>query len=287
MSNLSRGWRTDEDRRLADAARWPVLARLPDASADAIATRSAQPGVPGGIEYRFDPPQFGDSSSQTPAPIHSTIAQQPHMLERSRPRGQRGIPRRESSVLPRSNPFSNPRPRLVDSVAPTVRFLTMVALFTAAGIWIQMLGRHAQPTHLIEAPKTAAQPPVAPAKNAGDHTVPTPTATGPIESHPEPGARVGRTEGNDFAASDNSAAGPVPTAHPTVTPPHFLISAGSRVPRVRVAYSTPTATVDTSTQSVTASANNGSSGESTAGAESDEAPAVARYPGFFLDAPTR
>jgi hypothetical protein len=163
----------------------------------------------------------------------------------------------------------------------------MVALFTAAGIWIQMLGRHAQPTHLIEAPKTAAQPTVAPAKNAGDHTVPAPTATGPIEVHPESGARVGRTEGNDFAARDNSAAGPVPTAHPTVTPPHFLISAGSRVPRVRVADSTPAADADGSAQGNTTSANNASNGELTDVTESDEAAAVARYPGFFMNTPTR
>ena len=163
----------------------------------------------------------------------------------------------------------------------------MVALFTAAGIWIQMLGRHAQPTRLIEAPKTAAQPTVAPAKNAGDHTVPAPTATGPIEAHPEQGSRVGCVEGNDFASRDNSAAGPVPTAHPTVTPPHFLISAGSRVPRVRVADSTPAAAAEGSAQGRTANANNASNGESTNGGESDEAAAVARYPGFFMNTPTR
>ena len=288
MSNVPRGWTTDEGRRLADTARWPVLARLPDASADSLAERSAKPGVPGGIEYRFDPPQPGDSSARTPDSVQAAISQQPHMFERGRPMGQRGIPRRESSVLPRSNPFSNPRPRLVDSIAPAVRFLTMVALFTAAGIWIQMMGRHAPaPTRSIEPPKTAAQPAAAPAKNAGDHTVPAPTATGPIETQPEPGARVGRAEGDDFASRDNSAAGPVPTAHPTVTPPHFLISAGSQVPRVRVADSNPTAAADDSAQGAAASANNASNGESTADTESDESPAVARYPGFLMDIPTR
>jgi hypothetical protein len=287
MSNVPRGWRTDEDRQLADATRWPVLARLPDASADSLAGRSAKVGVPGGIEYRFDPPQSGDSGSRTSASVPSSISQQPHMFERGRLAGQRGIPRRESSVLPRSNPFANPRPRLVDSVAPAVRFLTMAALFTAAGIWIQMLGRHAQPTRSIEPPKTAAQPAVAPAKNAVDHTIPAPTATGPIENKPEPGARVGRVEGDDFASQNNSAAGPVPTARPTVTPPHFLISAGSRVPRVRVADSSPAATADSSAQGATASANDGSQGESTDGTESDGSPEVARYPGFMIDIPTR
>src|SRR5436190_20709719 len=230
MSNVPRGWTTDDGRQLADAGRWSVLARLPDASADVPAERFAKPVVPGGIEYRFDPPQPSDSSARTPGSAQAATSQQPHMLDR----GHRRIPARESSVLPRSNPFSNPRPRLVDSVAPAVRFLTMVMLFTAAGIWFQMMGRHAQPTRSTEPPKTAAHPAAAPAKNADDHTVPAPTATGPIEARPDSDARVGRADGDDFATRDNSAAGPVPTAHPTVAPPHFLISAGSHVPRVRV-----------------------------------------------------
>jgi hypothetical protein len=190
--------------------------------------------------------------------------------------------------LPRSNPFSNPRPRLVDSIAPAVRFLTMVALFTAAGVWFQMIGRHTPPTtRSIEMPKTATHPTVAPAKNANDHTVPAPTATGPLNTQPESGARVGRAEGDDFASRDNSATGPILNSQPTATPPHFLISAGSNVPRVRVADSTPTAAADGSAQGAAASANNGSNGESTDGAESDGTPAVARYPGFLMDIPTR
>jgi hypothetical protein len=202
-------------------------------------------------------------------------------------RGRRKIPRRESSILPRSNPFSNPRPRLVDSVAPAVRFLTMVALFTAAGIWFQMMGRHAQPTRTVEPPKTAAQPAAVPAKNADDHTVPAPTATGPIESHSDSDARVGRAKDDDFASRDNSAAGPVPTAHPTVTPPHFLISAGSHVPRVRVADVTSPVAADASAQGATASANSDSKGDSTGNTESDDASSVARSPGFSMDIPTR
>lgn len=288
MSNVPRGRTTNEGRRLADTSRWPVLARLPDASADSIGGRFAKPNVLGGNEYRFDPPQSSDSSARTPGSVQAAYSQQPHMFERGRSSDRRGIPRRESAILPRSNPFANPRPRLVDSIAPVVRFLTMVALFTAAGIWIQMMGRHAPaPTQAIEPPKTAAQPMVAPAKNAGDHTVPAPTATGPIGTQPVPGARIGRAEGNDFTFRDNSATGPVPTAHPMVTPPHFLISAGSRVPRVRVADSTSTAAADGSVQAATASANDASHDESTGGTESDESPAVARYPGFSMDIPTR
>lgn len=287
MSNVPHGWTTDEGRRTTDATRWPVLARLPDAPADALTGRLAKPIVPGGVEYRFDPPQPSDSAARTPGSAPAAISQKPHMYERGRPMGQRGFPRRESSILPRSNPFSNPRPRLVDSVAPAVRFLTMVALFTAAGIWIQMLGHHAPaPTRSIEPPKTAAQPTVAPAKNANDHTVPAPTATGPIETQPASGARVGRAEGDDFASQKTSAAGPVPTGGPTVTPPHFLISSGS-VPRVRVSDSAPAASADGSAQGTTAGASSTTTDELTDSAESDGSPAVARYPGFFMDLPTR
>jgi hypothetical protein len=213
--------------------------------------------------------------------LQSATARQPHMFDRNRPARQRGFPPRESSILPRSNPFSNPRPRLVDSLAPAVRFLTLVVLFTAAGLWVQMISRHeTKPVPTIESPRTAAQPAVAPANNALDRTVPGPTATGPIESHPEPGARVGSIEANDFASHDNSSAGPVPAARPMVTPPHFLISAGSHVPRVRVAESNSRA-------DSTASPNDESNRDSNAPAESDEEPAVARYPGFLLDVPTR
>jgi hypothetical protein len=138
----------------------------------------------------------------------------------------------------------------------------MVALFTAAGLWIQMAGRHAPSTvPSSEAPTTAAQPEFTPAKNVGDHTAPAPTATGPIQTAPEPGARVSQTDREDFAVRENSATGPVPTGHPTVTPPHFLISAGSNVPRVRVADSTAD------------DAGHGSP-------QSGEATNMARFPGF-------
>jgi hypothetical protein len=286
MSNVPRGRTNDEGRRLADATPWPVLARLPEASAEGLVERLAKPGESGRIEYRFDPPQTREAGTQTPSSVQGTISQQPHMLDRGRSTSTRGIPRRESPVLPRSNPFSNPRPRLVDSVAPAVRFLTMAVLFTAAGLWFQMLGRDsAAPTRSIEPPKTAAQPAVAPAKSVDHHTVPLPTATGPIESQPESGARVGRVDGDDFASRD-SAAGPAPAVRPTATPPHFLISAGSQVPRVRVSDSDPTA-VDGTAQGAAENPDQAPGGDATGNTESSESPAVARYPGFLMDIPTR
>jgi hypothetical protein len=287
MSNVPRGWTTDEGRRGIDAARWPVLARLPDASADTCGDRLAKPTGLRGIEYRFDLPQSTDSAAQSPTSAKATVSQQPHIFERGRRAGTRGIPRRESPVLPRSNPFSNPRPRLVDSIAPAVRFLTMVALFTAVGVWAQMLGQHAPaPSRSTELPKTAAHPAIVPAKNAGDHTTPAPTATGPIDTRPESGARVGRTDGDDFASQNSSAAGPVPAINPTVSPPHFLISSGNNVPRVRVEDSNPTAASGNSTQGEATGASPASNGEPTSDTESVESSNVARYPGFSMDIST-
>ncbi len=282
MSNVSRSSTTDENRRPADTTRWPVLARLPDVSADPTSGRAAKQTTPGAVEYRFDPPQVGDSSVRTAASNQSTNRRQPHAFERRRPAGHRGIPRRESPVLPRSNPFSNPRPRLIDSVAPAIRFLTMAALFTAAGIWIQMMGFHASPTRQIEVPKTATKSPAAPAKSAGDHTVPTPTATGPLETVPASGARVGRTEGgDDFASHENTHSQTSPPEHPTVMPPHFLVTEGGHVPRVQT--SDPHAATDESARSDTPATIYPSTGEPASTNESDQAPAMARYPGFKIE----
>src|SRR4051794_8546621 len=95
MSNVPRGWTTDEGRRQADATRWPVLVRLPNLSADLPAERSSKLESRGGIEYRFDPPQADTLGGNTPDNVHAAVSQQPHMLERGRLKGERGFPRRE------------------------------------------------------------------------------------------------------------------------------------------------------------------------------------------------
>jgi hypothetical protein len=292
MATGPRGWKTHDEGRLAEAGGWPVLVRLPNVSVEPHDGPTAKAAVVGGNEYRFDPPQSGGRSR--PAEHTKTTAsqpaaaprspQQPHLFDRRRNIGQRGFPRRESPVLPSTNPFSNPRPRLLDSVAPAVRFLTMVALFTAAGLWIQMLGKHGAPTsNSLEAPKTAAQPHFVPAKSAADATAPAPTATGPIEPAPEFGARVGRLDRDDFRDRENSAAGPLPTAHPAVAPPHFLISAGTSVPRVRVTDST----ADDAAPSGLSGSNNTASHSLSGESDSGDVPSVARYPGFLMNDSTR
>src|SRR3954447_17650247 len=149
-------------RHVATSARCPVLARLPDVSGE---TAPSQPGRPNNnsatTNYRFDRPQNAQMQAGAPASSSSAslsakpgAAHQPHAFGRSRE--HRRIPRRASSVLPRSNPFAIPSATLMDSLAPALRFITLVALFTAAGIWLQTMStRSATPLSApAEQPKT-------------------------------------------------------------------------------------------------------------------------------------
>src|SRR4051812_28474690 len=156
-------------RHVATSARCPVLARLPDVS---DVTAPSQPGTPNAIaatNYRFDRPQnaqiqSGTYTSSSSASLNAKLgaAHQPHAFGRSRE--HRRIPRRASSVLPRSNPFAIPSATLMDSLAPALRFITLVALFTAAGIWLQTMStRSATPLSApAEQPKTAGGTPTGP-----------------------------------------------------------------------------------------------------------------------------
>jgi hypothetical protein len=277
MSSLPRGSTSDQNRPLAETSRWPVLARLPHVTTDPLANRPGVETTSGATSYRFDPPQADDSAARHSTPATAVnrnatagVRRQPHAFDRNRVASTRVNPRRESPILPRSNPFAIPRPRLIDSLAPAVRFLTMFVLFTAAGLWLQMLGRHeAAPTQSMELPKTAAQPPVAPTKNADAHTLPAPTATGPLEVAPQPpqtGARLGQADGNDFAKLEQKVV-PVPMMNrPAVNPPHVLVRSGEPLPRVHT----------TEPQSANSS-----------GSESGEMPSVAQLPGTFFEIPTR
>src|SRR5262249_8257349 len=123
---------------------------------------------------------------------------------------------------------------LLDSAAPTIRFLTMVVLFAAAATWVQMVTRHAPPsTDSMELPKTAAEEPIAPTKNASDHQITAPTAAGPLESNPQSGARVGRAKNDDLATPKQSSTVPCPIVNPSVSPPRFLIAGRESLPQVQ------------------------------------------------------
>jgi hypothetical protein len=286
-------------QQTADAARWPVLARLSDVSTSI--PRSIDQASVGATSYRFDPPQAADG--QTQSALYRDIQRdspssevqsggktlrthQPHVFDRGRASGRRSSPQRESPILPRSNPFAIPRVGLLDSAAPTIRFLTMVVLFTAAATWVQMVTRHAPPsTDSIELPTTAADVPIAPTKNASDHPLTAPTAAGPLETNPQSGARVGRAKGDDFATRKQSSAVPCPVVSPSVSPPRFLIAGSQALPQVQTTE-LPVAGNQlpvTLSEQTTAPHSEEQAGTS----EAEEAAAVARYPGFSIENPTR
>jgi hypothetical protein len=197
--------------------------------------------------------------------------------------GQRAASRRASTILPRSNPFSIPGPRLIDSLVPAVRFLTLVVLFTAAGIWIQMKGHRAgAAADKMELPKTAAQPPAIPAKNAADRTAPAPTATGPLETKPQTEARVGQIEGNDFAQRETRAIPAQLDNRPALSPPHFLVRSSGPLPRVQNSEPLGAGVGDDS-----ARGDDPARQGDPARGDGEEAPSMAQLPGFFIEIPTR
>ncbi len=84
---------------------------------------------------------------------------------------------------------------------PVLRFATLVALFAAAGTWIQHGRFSSQPANeSVNSPTTAAEPAAANAKTA-DQPVQAPTAVGPAGTTPKPAARVGRVRQNDDFAT--------------------------------------------------------------------------------------
>jgi hypothetical protein len=259
-----------------------VLARLPDVS-DEPAAQSARAVAFGATNYRFDHPEESQAKSATHKLITATganqktgLSHQPHAFGRQRV--HRRVPRRESPVLPRSNPFAIPSTRLVDTLAPALRFVTLVVLFTAAGIWLQSMSNRPATTnsHSKELPQTASEVPTAPTANTIAPEPPRPTAAGPLETSPQSGARVGRTEGDDFIGQNEPNPAAVPMGHPTKNPPRFLIANGTHVPRVRTSELPKAQSDDTAANAVSAQSNN-----------LDEAPSVARYPGFSTETPTR
>jgi len=217
VDNPSRFTTAETKRRQIETGAAPVLARLPDVSADLPAARAAiKPAAPN-LGYRFDPPEASDRGSQTaelgrPAESRTlkselvyapqaSRALRPHVFDRARTTERPArVPRRESPILPRSNPFAIPRRGILDSILPALRFATLVALFAAAGTWIQHGRFSSQPANeSVDSPTTAAEP-AAPNTKTADQPVQAPTAVGPVGTTPKAATRVGRVrDNNDFA----------------------------------------------------------------------------------------
>jgi len=123
--------------------------------------------------------------------------------------------RRESPILPSSNLFENPQRRLLDSIAPAVRFVTLVLLFAAAGTWFQVFGRHgAPPVKPVDPPTTTVDEHVAPATKTAERPAAGPTASGPNGITPEMNRRVGSVrEDHDYARLRGDILTVPPTAY--------------------------------------------------------------------------
>jgi hypothetical protein len=191
-----------------------VLARLPDVTAETELQRVVAKTSAGGVGYRFDPPQnsrLSCTSNSEPRSRAATLRSelvyvpvnrrlhQPHVFARERS-ASRG-PRQESPILPRSNPFENPQRRLVDSVAPAMKFITLVVLFAAAGTWIQLLVHHDPPAAIeIQPPSTTVEDRVAPTTKTAERPLGGATSSGPIGAIPEANRHMGRVrEDHGFA----------------------------------------------------------------------------------------
>lgn len=241
----------DSQRRHAELAARPVLARLPDVSAEVQLLRTEQRAA-GSVGYRFDPPQGSERRDSTVyaerSPRFPTLkseliyapqasrGQRPHMFERSRA-GMRSSQstRGESPILPRTNPFAIPQRGILDSLTPFLRFATLVALFTAAGIWIQTTAfREKTQVKPSETPSTTAQEPTNPAAKTAERPGSTSTsATGPVRTTPEANERIGRERESDFAMLRGDILPVTPTINQTTGAMPGLIGANGELPHVQ------------------------------------------------------
>jgi hypothetical protein len=218
VDNASRFPAAGSKRRLLEAGTVPVLAQLPDVSSELPAARTLKKTTAQEVGYRFDPPQMAERGSSNSANDRAsqfrtlkselvyapgnTRSLRPHVFDKARvSQRRRPAPRRESPILPRSNSFAIPRRGLLDSIAPVFRFAMLVALFTAAGTWVQVAFVKNQATpEQLETAKASVQRPAAGAGKTVNRPTQAPTALGPVGTTPESGTRVGRVrEKDDFA----------------------------------------------------------------------------------------
>jgi hypothetical protein len=218
------------DSRLGQTLRTAkaVLARLPDVTVETELQRTAAKAAAGNVGYRFDPPQgsrqqpaASSASRSRSATLRSELIYVPHNARMHQPHafgGERaGVKqrRRESPILPSSNLFENPPRRLLDSIAPAVRFVTLVVLFAAAGTWIQVIGRHSAPAvKSIDPPTTTVDERVAPAAKTAERPAAGPTANGPVGTTPEMNRRMGSVrDDQDYARLRGDILSVPPTAY--------------------------------------------------------------------------
>lgn len=299
VDNTSRTPTTEVKKPAPAIGGVPVLAQLPlvspgrpIASDATAATRT--------LGRRFDPPQaerrtaprttpsenpttFPKLKSELVYSPESTRPPQPHVFEWARTREQRKQhPRSESRHLPRSNPYQLPRRSLMETLAPVMRFVLVVALFTAAGTWFQMSAiRKRNASEESEPPKTANQP-ASPANDSLGRPAQAPTAIGPVSSPPESNTKIGRIRDSADYARLRGDILPSPSSGSDAGNSHEL--AANPIPHVQnfeTATTVAESTTPKTSDKVPAAKNMNSAATESAGttARSASAPEVARAPG--------
>lgn len=212
--------------------------------------------------------QFRTLKSELVYAPGATRSLRPHVFDKSRvsPR-RKPARRRESPILPRSDSFAIPRRGILDSLGPVFRFATLVALFTAAGTWVQVALHKNQPTDdRVDTAKISDQRSAGGALKNANHPTQSPTAVGPSGTTPESGTRVGRVrEKDDFATLRGDI---LPIAPESVG---SLELSGPGLPHLQITEAPKVA----------------AEGEAALPADANGAAEVARVPGFSLNLPSR
>ena len=245
-------------------ARWPVLARVPEVHPlQRLAQRRAKPDDSAcrSTDYRFDLPEV-----RPPEPLSAEAARdtRDYAVASMAPNGSPPAPHlrrrlanestmhesRNSRILPDSNPFLIPSASLHDQVAPLVRFLVMVALFTLAGTSVLMMyNDRGEATSEPSASGVATREPELPTAPAPIAASPTLTPA-PITISLDPGLSPDKDPRNDLTAgapnageadAAPSAAAEAKLPYPTTDyPPAAITDAATTVlPRVQNSDAAP------------------------------------------------
>jgi hypothetical protein len=221
----------EADQHGGTIGHWPLLARLPDVSeALPVTERLIQAPSVEPFGYRIDPPQAAGARHHAIRATVAGAASPPHSLPHRPRMERRPRPLRQTSpVLPQSNPFTIPRPSLLDTIAPVVRFVTLVALFAAAGTWFQLVARRNAPASKPDVPtKTSVRQPIQATEAPREKSASQSTAAGPL------GATARR------AITNNQAGYPTAVANSTSTKvvaaqAELAADSGVTLPRLRTA----------------------------------------------------
>jgi hypothetical protein len=153
-----------------------VLAQLPNVAEDAPRRTQSLRSLANtdAHDYRFDPPQ-------------ARSLYHPHDGDHTARAG-----RRQSPILPSSDPFAIGGANSLETLGPIVRAVLLVALFTAAGIILLAGGNDHEPAvrEKVSTESTVTRQSLEPADSIVEASAPAPTAAGPTSLPDNPADQV-------------------------------------------------------------------------------------------------